>query len=286
MGGSERVGLQVRRLEPGDLIDAERLSAAEGWPHRYEDWQLMLEEGQGVVGLIAEKVVATAMSWHFGTALATVGMILVDRRLRGQGIARRLLGQLLEELAVDRIQLHATQMAVPLYRAFGFQAEREVVQLQGYLPKRERQEKASCSSRSLHQEDIPSVLELDREACGGNRCGLLFRLLREGGGQVLVEQGRLQGFLLQRPFGGGIQVGPLVAREEKTALCLADELLGKLRGNFLRFDVEQGGRLATWLQQQGLQEAGSVLRMARGAAIPQGRLGQAQVYALASQAFG
>jgi hypothetical protein len=64
------------------------------WPHRLEDWRLLLELSSGVVacdGLGA--IVGTAMSWSYGAGAGTLSMILVSPTEQGKGIGRRLLGR-------------------------------------------------------------------------------------------------------------------------------------------------------------------------------------------------
>ena len=56
---------------PDHLPGALHLSRAAGWPHRAEDWALVLSLSQGLVALEGQRVVATALVTPFGA----VGMV-------------------------------------------------------------------------------------------------------------------------------------------------------------------------------------------------------------------
>jgi hypothetical protein len=74
----------LEALTPAHLDGAVALSRAEGWPHRPEDWALILGLGRGIAALDGDRVIGTAMATPYGPA-GTVGMIVVARDWRGRG---------------------------------------------------------------------------------------------------------------------------------------------------------------------------------------------------------
>ena len=61
------------RHVPGAL----RLSQEIAWPYRREDWEFAAAVGHGLVLERAGEVIGTAMSWTYGEACASAGMIIV-----------------------------------------------------------------------------------------------------------------------------------------------------------------------------------------------------------------
>lgn len=78
----------VRSMVETDLDDAWSLSQRFLWPHRREDWAFFLELGEGLVAEVDGRVRATIMAFRYGPALATVDMVIVDKSMQGQGVAR------------------------------------------------------------------------------------------------------------------------------------------------------------------------------------------------------
>ena len=55
-------------LMPAHLDGAVALSRAEGWPHRLEDWALILGLSRGIAAFDGDRLVGTAMATPFGPA--------------------------------------------------------------------------------------------------------------------------------------------------------------------------------------------------------------------------
>ena len=55
-------------LTPALLEGAVTLSRAEGWPHRPEDWALILGLSRGIAALDGDRVIGTALATPFGPA--------------------------------------------------------------------------------------------------------------------------------------------------------------------------------------------------------------------------
>ena len=116
-------------LTPAHLDGAVALSRAEGWPHRLEDWALILGLSRGIAALDGDRLVGTAMATPFGPA-GTLNMIVVARDWRGRGLARAMLERLMDGEA-RQWRLIATADGLPLYAKLGFVETHRIVQQQG-----------------------------------------------------------------------------------------------------------------------------------------------------------
>lgn len=267
------------RMGPEHLDGAMALSRAEGWPHRREDWALILTRSEGVVALEEGQVVATAIAVPFGP-VATLGMILVDRSLRGRGLGRRVVEHAMAQVSPLEWRLVATPEGLPLYRKLGFRPCGEVSQHQGIA----RAAPPELSEAWARDADARQLAALDRAATGMHRAWLMEALLREGRILVQREEGEVVAFAGLRRFGRGDLVGPMVARSEAEAHAMLATLLSVCAGRFLRVDLTEGAGLGRFLAEHGLMPAGlgTMLRWGDG----QSGRGPHHRFALVAQALG
>jgi hypothetical protein len=61
---------KLRRMTPSDLAAAHMLSSEQKWPHRVEDWEMLLSLGFGYVVERDGEVIGTAMAWLYGADAA------------------------------------------------------------------------------------------------------------------------------------------------------------------------------------------------------------------------
>lgn len=278
----DTAALTLRPLTSADLLAAQALTAGFDWPHRLEDWALMHRLGRGIVAEQDGAVAGTALCWLYGMDRASLGMIAVPRALQGQGLGRRLMQELIDELGDRVIQLHATEAGLPLYQSLGFSQVGTVRQHQGTAA--QTMPVPGQRLRPVADRDLLALAALDRAACGMDRNGLLAALIETASGVILERGGDDVGFALLRPFGRGHVIGPVVAPDVSGAKALLLQLLGTMAGQFVRVDVPEKTGLSPWLEGLGLADVGTVIRMVRGDNA--GGAGRVRSFALASQAFG
>lgn len=264
-----------------DLEAAHDLSRAVGWPHRIEDWAMLLSVGRGVVATDrgTGRVLGTAMTWPFGRCAAGLGMVIVAPDRQGEGIGRRLTTAAMAMAGTPALQLTATAAGLPLYRALGFVETGRILQIQGPWDAG----RGATSARPLRPADAAAVKALDRAAGGLDRGAILDVLLAAGQATVLPGDRGPAGFAIRRRFGAGHVIGPLVAPDEVAAIALVEATAGD---GFTRLDVpEEAGILIRHLERNGLAVVDRPTRMRRGP--PPGRpQAAARPYALISQALG
>jgi predicted N-acetyltransferase YhbS len=265
METSADAGLRLREMTRDDLAAAHALSTEAQWPHRIEDWELMLSVGFGVVAERDGEIVGTTMAWPYGADAATLGMVIVSRACRGAGLGRQLMEKVLGRLEGRTVLLNSTPDGAPLYRKLGFEPIGSIHQHQGAafsvpVAKLKRGERV----RPLGASDAAAVIELDRRATGLARAELMTAVLKSGQGVILDRGGEAAGFALFRRFGRGYVVGPVVSPDRDGAKALISHWLGSNAGMFIRVDTAGDSGLSSWLEEMGLKEVDRVTTMALG----------------------
>ncbi|SJM28035.1 GNAT family N-acetyltransferase [Mesorhizobium delmotii] len=273
----------LEEMTPGHLEGAVELSRQVKWPHRREDWEVVQSVSRGVVALEEERVVATIMMTPYGDDAAAINMVIVDAAMRGRGLGRKMMEEALAKAAERTCCLAATREGLPLYEKLGFVTTSEIVQHQGEALSVSAPARVSWAERG----DLARLGVLDREAFGHDRSALM-KLLRERAKfAVIRDEGDTQAFSAIRPFGRGLVIGPVVARNGTEAKALIDFLLAHHQGQFVRVDTDVSTDLAEWLTGRGLAHVGGGITMRRSMAThKESKPAHHRTYALVSQALG
>ena len=258
---AEQISLEA--METEHLDGAVLLSREAGWPHRREDWELVLSVSEGIVALHDGRVVATTMMTPFGSDAAAINMVIVDTAMRGRGLGRKLMDAALDKAGARNCRLVATKEGLPLYEKLGFVAVGEIVQHQGKALKVATPTNASWA----RDDDYKRICSLDRAACALDRSRLMRVLRRVAQFAVIREHGDVVAFAGVRAFGRGLVIGPVVASSSQQAKDLIQFMLAHHEGDFVRLDTELFTGLGPWLVERGLAHVGGGIPMRRG---PQG----------------
>jgi GNAT superfamily N-acetyltransferase len=259
--------LAVRHLTSGDLDAAMRLKEAAGWNQVRGDWEAVLQvEPEGCfAGEVDGWVVATATAVKWDSSLGWIGMVLVDPAHRRQGHATRMMERCIEYLEprCSCIKLDATDDGARVYSRMGFQHE--------YTVQRWRRPEGSSGARSvrvlpLGPADLPSAMEMDRQAFGADRGRLLDWYVRVCGGAVqrLGVSGTLGGFALGRPGSSAFQMGPVVAESPEVAAELMAAVLEKVKGPVIADFPDANPAVRDLLRELGFVPSRVLYRMFRG----------------------
>lgn len=272
-------------MKAGDIKPAHGLSLAVHWPHRLADWQFSFRLGNGIVAERDGDMVGTALNWHWGPAHATLGLVIVDPRCQGRRVGLRLMQALLDGLGDRSILLHATAAGRGLYERLGFVRTGEVRQHQGPATSAPLVAlEPGWRLRPADNNDVFKLMQLDAQARGMPREGLITALLAEADTVVLDEDGHARGFAMLRRFGRGLIIGPVVAPDAEGAKALIAHLVGLSAGRFVRIDVDFDSGLTEWLETLGLLRVDAPTEMIRGA-VPEPVAGVRR-FALVTQALG
>lgn len=275
----------LRPMIARDLARAEELTHDLGWPHRKEDWELLLKLGEGIVAEVDGRVEGTIMACRHGSTLATVGMVIVDKKLQGKGLGRRLLNAVIAQLKDYTIILQATETGVPLYVKLGFTEAGTLYQHQGLAPPVPHEELAPNESLKPIDSDDAVPAMLYSRASHADRHELVKALLANDRGALLTRDGVGVGFAMLRHFGRGLSIAPVVAPDVRAAKALILYWLGQVTGKFVRVDVNDHGDLSAWLTNIGLPQADGARTMVHGPS-PKAAVDDVAVFALTAQALG
>jgi GNAT superfamily N-acetyltransferase len=274
--------IHLRVFGPDHLDAAMRLTRQCNWPHRPDDWRMLLELSKGVVALDAGNgLVGTVLMTPHGQDCATINTVMVDREMRGRGLGRKLAEAAMALAGDRRLRLIATPDGAPLYKKLGFFECGTIRQHQGEV---QRVAAPACVTPAA-VDDLPAIKALDYQAFGSDRSSLLDVLARCGKFVVIRRAGAVVGFAANRPFGLGEVVGPVVAPHEAHAKALISFFAASRAGAFLRVDTTSDTDLGGWLSEIGLKhvDSGTVMHT-RPTRVPEEP--SVRAFALASQAFG
>lgn len=199
-----------------------RLVEQAGWNQLPSDWLRVIQlEPDGCFVARCDRLIAgTVTTTCYGNDLAWIGMMLVDQRLRRQGIGRRLMERAIGELqsrCIRSIQLDATPLGKPLYEQLGFRTEFAFHRWQkmGAL---NTSPQAACSMlRTANLALTETAKGFDLVTFGADRTKLLMRLLESSyaitnsdGSLGMLRAGRIADYL-----------GPVSATEQSYASILS-----------------------------------------------------------------
>lgn len=268
-------------LGPQHLGGCLALSQAANWNQNEADWRLMLGIGHGWGISVAGGTLAASTLVIPFEGFAWVSMVLVRPEHRGKGYASRLLRVAIADLEKRALTpvLDATPAGREVYRLEGF---RDTWGFKRYaLPKKSPVEKRS-GMRALAGGDWERILELDRRAFGASREPLLRDLARRLPQAALVVPEK--GYVLGREGREALQLGPLVATDEETAIRLLSQALRAVQPPLYVDVVDHAPVLRGWLEAHGFAFQRPFTRMVRGAASAPGY--EKLVYCVAGPELG
>lgn len=242
------------------------LSRSANWNQNEADWRLMLGFGHGWGLALDDGTLAASTLVLPYNGFAWVAMVLVLPGQRRQGYAARLLRVALAEMqARKRIALlDATPAGREVYVRAGF---RDFWGFKRFsLSDFRNSNYASKDIQPFQETHWPQVLALDAAAFGGDREVVLRNLAARQPKAALVAErnGEIVGFVLAREGREAVQIGPLVARDERTARVLFAAALGKVFAPVYADIADHAAPLQGWALEQGFTIQRPFTRMAHG----------------------
>jgi len=267
-------------LEEADIPAAMALSAEAGWNQTSADWQLMIREGRALCLREATgRPAASAVALPLGEQLGWISMVLVTTAWRRQGLATALVQQCASWLEAEGRYslLDATPEGQKVYERMGFEKIADITRWQHGQPQ------ARCPEAVKEAEtgDLAVITKLDEAVFGAARPRVLRNLAARGPRFV---EGPGNGFVLGRRGRRALQIGPITASDDATAIRLLDAALSTASGSVFidAFDVQK--RFAAALEARGFTRQRPFARMARGRPAPFGQVSLA--YAAAGPELG
>jgi ribosomal protein S18 acetylase RimI-like enzyme len=246
----------IRPMRNEDLDQALSLSMAEGWNQTDKDWKLLIGNRHNVC-VVAEKdqrLAGTATAINYENKIAWIGMVLVDKSVRGMGAGKMLLEHIIGKLRhIRSVKLDATPAGEALYTKLGFKPEYKLFRM-----KRDAGNFSSAVSpienvRSIDKKIFEDIVRLDKVAFGVDRSYLLNNLLNNYPEKALCLKNKNgTGYIFGRDGSQFSYMGPVIANSQKTAECLIAKALESLTGQASGVDVpEYREQLIKWLESVG-----------------------------------
>ncbi|SRR6266487_607776 len=257
----------IRPMRPSDIAYAMNLSKAEGWNQTEKDWKLLIEGPQNVC-MLAEcnkQIIGTTTVMNYSNQIAWIGMVLVAKEYREQGVSKSLLANILEKLeSFKSIKLDATPEGQHVYKKFDFKDEYLIT----------RMTTASMKNLSLDDDDrlpeaiqfkhIGEIIVLDELVFGANRTQLIESLIKEYPHKswLLKRNNSIAGFALGREGNKYHQIGPAFASNINDVKMLIRKALKELTNQPVVMDVQcEKEDLINWLNSIGFITQRHFVRM-------------------------
>ena len=256
---------KIRDLLAGDLDQAMSLSFNEGWNQTENDWKFMIGDPDvaAIAALHKGVIIGTATAIVYKNKVAWIGMVLVEKSFRGQGIGRMLLTNILGRFKnVESVKLDATPAGYPLYQKAGFLDEYRVFRM--INPGVKDISDTDFGICNIDAGTFNKVLDLDKTIFGADRSVVLRNFYNNYSSKafLLKKDGILSGYILGRDGRKFNYLGPVCASATDDAIRLISEALKQLANQPVALDVpEEKSDLIKWLESAGFEKQRHFIRM-------------------------
>lgn len=263
----DNFAFKIRSMITNDLNQAISLSNSEGWNQTEKDWKLLLENPINIC-IVAEydnKIIGTATALNHSNKIGWIGMVLVDKSFRAQGVGKKLLGNIIGELKnVDSIKLDATPAGLPLYQKLGFIDEYKIYRMINPELQSFNKQALNYEPVNIDPESFSDVLKIDKRIFGTARTYLLQTLLSNypGKAYLIKRNKKIDGYMFGRDGVRFNYIGPVIAFSHDSARILILKALESLYNQPVALDILQDKEdLIKWLESLGFVKHRHFIRM-------------------------
>lgn len=258
----------LRDMRPDDIEGAIKLSRAEAWNQTEKDWKFLVENPRNIC-VVAENsgmIIGTTTAINYSSQIAWIGMVLVDRQYRGEGVSRSLLTNVLEKTATFKsVKLDATSAGQRVYRKFGFEEEFQIVRMINLsMPDLSIPKDVKTLPERIEPNLLRGITDFDENIFGVNRSPLIGYLLSEYPQKawMIKRNDSVAGIALGREGHKYHHIGPVSASNINDAKSLIAPALKKLKDKPVAMDVLTDKKdLITWLSSIGFIKQREFVRM-------------------------
>jgi hypothetical protein len=193
-------------------------------------------EPQGCFVLLQDQErIGIVTTINFGK-VGWLGNLIVDENHRKTGAGTLLANEAVEYLTsrkAETIGLYSYLNAIPFYKRLGFEYDSDFVVLRG----RVTSSKVPASQRKAKKEEIPEIIDFDETYFGASREKLLMQILgnKRNSCHVYIEDGRIRGYAIAKPYGEAAELGPLVCKPKQSNVAI--NLLKTSLSSLTKFEV-------------------------------------------------
>ncbi len=250
-----------------DLSSALQLSVAEGWNQTINDW-MFLQKNPDNLCIVAEmngRIAGTATALNHAGKVIWIGMVLVDKSLRGMGAGRMLMSELIKNTADNRcVKLDATPAGYPLYKSLGFIDEYRILRMTTTSVQSNKYSTAECIVHPLSGELLQQVITKDAKVFGVRRDDLIEHLFKNFPEKSFILDSKMNkwGYILGRNGARYNYIGPLYSDSYENAKILLSRVLENLKGQAAALDIPADKKeLIRWLESSGFSVQREFVRM-------------------------
>jgi GNAT superfamily N-acetyltransferase len=241
---ADNLAIRIRPMVINDLVNAIGLSRSEGWNQTDKDWRFLMMNPDNVC-LAAEqgnKLVGTATATVHSSKLAWIGMVLVDKNLRGLGVGRNLMINIINNLKhINSIKLDATPAGLPLYQKLGFIEEHHICRMVNPLNKGLMVLESGYKPEIIEKNKFPDILKLDKKIFGSDRSSLLRSLFQNypEKAYMINKDGKTNGYIFGREGIRYDYIGPASSFSKESFMSLITIALNSMAGKPVALDILQ-----------------------------------------------
>lgn len=254
----------------GDLGKALNLSVSEGWNQTEKDWRFLIENPDNVC-IVAEKdnrVAGTATALIHSGKVAWIGMVLVDKALRGHGAGKMLMTDIITRLdRAESIKLDATPAGQPLYSSLGFKDEYNIFRMANLSLKSVEYKYTGDEPQNIKKDMLHNIVKKDTSVFGVERGCLINHLFDNYPERSfsLPEELNNWGYILGRNGTRYNYAGPLCAGSDESARSLLYKALSMLKNQPVVLDIpDDKYDMIKWLESTGFEKQRYFVRMYLG----------------------
>ena len=261
----------IREMHPGDITGAMKLSTAEGWNQTVDDWKFLIENPKNtrIVAEDSDRLIGTTTAVNYSDRAAWIGMVLVDKEFRGQGVSSSLVTNIFKKLSSFKsVKLDATAAGQRVYEKFGFKDEFEIVRMTNLsIANLSVQNDEKIFPERIELKHLSKIIDFDENIFGVSRPSLIkYMLSRYPQKAWMIKTNNLiTGMLLGRAGNKFHHIGPVLASNINNAKCLIETALKELKYQPVLVDVlSDKNELITWLNTNGFTAQRKFVRMYKG----------------------
>jgi GNAT superfamily N-acetyltransferase len=263
----ENTLFSTRPMIISDIDQALGLSVEEGWNQTEKDWKLMLENPDNVC-IVAEKdgrIVGTATALNHSGKIAWIGMVLVDKPLRGLGAGKMLMTTIISRLEnIESVKLDATPAGQPLYSRLGFIEEYSICRMYSSSLRSIEYRYKGDKPRNITKDQLPKIIYNDASIFGVQRDYILSKLYSNypNKAYAFADDINSWGYVFGRAGTRFNYIGPACASTTETAKGLIAAALEPFHSKPVGLDVlSDKTELISWLESIGFVKQRDFVRM-------------------------
>ena len=281
----------IREMHPGDITGAMKLSTAEGWNQTENDWKFLIENPRNtcIVAEYSNTIIGTTTAMNYSNKIAWIGMVVVDKEFRGQGVSASLLTAVLKKLSSFKsVKLDATPAGQNVYKKFGFMDEFEILRMTNLAIADVTVEMdKNILPEPVSSNDVKNISDFDQHIFGVNRSSLIKYLLSEYPQKAWMfkRNNLITGIALGRTGNKYHHIGPVFAANIDDAKKLIASAVNELNHQPIVVDVLFDKKdLISWLHENGFTIQRKFVRMYKGKNLFPGDIGNQ--YLICGPEFG